>query len=499
MAKTVVMPQMGYDMDAGTLLRWLKNVGDPVERGEAIAEIETDKVNIEIEAFDAGVLRKTLITEGQSVPVGEAIAIIGTADEAIEGDDAAAEAAPAEAAPEQAATPVAAVQTSDAGAAAVNAESPVAAAQQGANQQGAVAPPLQQQEQMETQTAAPVPAQAAQAQTGTNGAQPQVVDREPGERIRASPLVRRIAAEHEIDLAQVNGTGPHGRIVKRDIEPFMTGAQPKPTAAPQAAPQPEAQPQAAPAAAPAPEAAPQELVPTGAPAAGGELRELPRIRQTIGKRLGQSWQQAPHFFVTMEIDMSAALALRSQINSELGNDKASEITVNDLIVKGCALTLRDFPVINSAWEDGKMRVHDTIDINSAVAIEGGLISPFVPEADKKSIGEISRMMKDLSRRAREGGLKPEEYQGGTFTISNLGMFGVDEFTGVINPPQATILAVGAAATKPVWNDDSEAFEPKQVMKVTMSADHRLTDGAEVARFLKALKQTLESPMALLVG
>jgi pyruvate dehydrogenase E2 component (dihydrolipoamide acetyltransferase) len=486
MAKTVVMPQMGYDMDAGTLLRWLKNIGDPVERGEAIAEIETDKVNIEIEAFEGGVLRKTLITEGQSVPVGEPIAIIGTADEPIEGDDAAAEPAP-----QEAATPVAAAQTSDAGAAAVNAESPVAAAQQGASQQGAVAPPLQQQEQMETQTSAPVPAAPS---SGTNGAQPQVVDREPGERIRASPLVRRIAAEHDIDLALVNGTGPHGRIVKRDVEPFMTGAQPKP----QAAPQPAAQPEAAPAAAPAPAAEP-EVAPLGAPTAGGELRDLPRIRQTIGKRLGQSWQDAPHFFVTMAIDMTAALKLREQINSELGNDKASEITVNDLIIKGCALTLRDFPVINSAWEDGKMRLHDTIDINNAVAIEGGLISPFVPEADKKSIGEISRMMKDLSKRAREGGLKPEEFQGGTFTISNLGMFGVEEFTGVINPPQATILAVGAAKAEPVWNAETESFEPKQIMKVTMSADHRLTDGAEVARFLKALKQTLESPMALLVG
>ncbi len=305
MAKTVVMPQMGYDMDAGTLLRWLKNVGDPVERGEAIAEIETDKVNIEIEAFEGGVLRKTLITEGQSVPVGDPIAIIGTADEPIEGDDAAAGAAPAEAAPKQEATPVAAVQASDAGAAAINAESPVAAAQQGASQQGAVDPPLQQQEQMETQTSAPVP---AQAQTGTNGAQPQVVDREPGERIRASPLVRRIAAEHEIDLALVNGTGPHGRIVKRDIEPFMTGAQPKPQAAPQPAAQPAAQPEAAPAAAPAPEAAP-ELAPLGAPTAGGELRELPRIRQTIGKRLGQEWRDAPHFFVTMQIDMTAACGL----------------------------------------------------------------------------------------------------------------------------------------------------------------------------------------------
>ncbi|HEX5164920.1 MAG TPA: biotin/lipoyl-containing protein, partial [Thermomicrobiales bacterium] len=223
MAKTVVMPQMGYDMDAGTLLRWLKNVGDQVERGDAIAEIETDKVNIEIEAFDAGVLRKTLITEGQSVPVGDPIAIIGTADEPIEGDTGAAEAAPQE---QEAAQPVAAAPASEA--AAVNAESPVAAAQQGASQQGAVPPPTQQQPPAQPQ---------APSQVGTNGVQPQVVDREPGERIRASPLVRRIAAEHEIDLALVNGTGPHGRIVKRDVEPFMTGAQPKPAAAPQAQPQ----------------------------------------------------------------------------------------------------------------------------------------------------------------------------------------------------------------------------------------------------------------------
>jgi pyruvate dehydrogenase E2 component (dihydrolipoamide acetyltransferase) len=486
MAKTVVMPQMGYDMDAGTLLRWLKQVGEPVERGEAIAEIETDKVNIEIEAFESGVLRKTLITEGQTVPVGEAIAIIGTADEPIEGEAEAAQ--PAEQ-PQAVAAPPAqpAAEASQAepvaqAARAEPAEQPVQAARQGA---AAPPPPLQMQEQMETQTTAPVPAD------GRNGAVATPVEREPGERIRASPLVRRIAAEHEIDLSQVAGTGPHGRIVKRDIEGLMTGA--RPAAAP---PAPTPEPVAAPAAAPAAPAAP---APAFAPPPGGELRELPRIRQTIGKRMSQSWTQAPHLFVTMAIDMTQAMALREQINHELGNDRASEITVNDLLIKATALALRGFPVLNSAMEDGKMRLHDRIDVNSAVALEGGLISPFVPEADKKSLGEISRVMKDLVHRAREGGLRPEEFQGGTFTISNLGMFGVEAFTGVINPPQAAILAVGAAQAEPVWNAETNAFEPRQVMRVTMSGDHRLTDGAEVARFLQELKKLLEHPMALLVG
>lgn len=474
MAKTVVMPQMGYDMDAGTLLRWLKNVGDPVERGEAIAEIETDKVNIEIEAFDGGVLRKTLISEGQTVPVGEPIAIIGGADEEIAEDEGAGQEAPAAAA-EPAQT-----------------EQPTAAAQQGASAPA----PETQQAQMETQVEAPVPATQAQAAHAEPIAQaPQVESGEPGERIRASPLVRRLAAEHDIDLSQVKGTGPQGRIVKRDVEPYMTGAKPKPQAVPApaaAAPAPAAAPAAAPTATPA--AAPAARP---APTPGGELKDLPRIRQTIGKRMSQSFQEAPHFYVTMSIDMGKALELRKQVNADL--DGASQVSVNDLIVKATALALRDFPVLNSAWADGKMQLHDRIDVGIAIAIEGGLISPFVPGADEKSLGAIARLTKDLATRAREGGLKPEEFQGGTFTTSNLGMFGVDEFIAIINPPQAAILAIGAAKTQPVWNAEQEAFEPQTIMKVTMSADHRLTDGAEVARYLQKLKALLEAPMTLLVG
>jgi pyruvate dehydrogenase E2 component (dihydrolipoamide acetyltransferase) len=199
----------------------------------------------------------------------------------------------------------------------------------------------------------------------------------------------------------------------------------------------------------------------------------------------------------MDVDMTAAMETRAQVNE--GRDRATELTINDLIIKAAALTLRQFPNLNAAWEDGKLRVHDRIDINNAVALEGGLISPFIPEADTKSLGEISRMMKDQARRAREGGLKPEEYQGGTFTISNIGMFGVDSFIAVINPPQAAILAVGGVQTVPHWDADSSSFEPKQMMKLTLSADHRVTDGAEVARFLQALKRLLESPLELLVG
>ncbi|HUG16442.1 MAG TPA: pyruvate dehydrogenase complex dihydrolipoamide acetyltransferase [Thermomicrobiales bacterium] len=463
MAKTVVMPQMGYDMDAGTLLRWLKQEGDAVERGEAIAEIETDKVNIEIEAFEGGILRKTLITEGQTVPVGDPIAIIGTADEPIEGVDA--KAAPAKPAAE---APVAAAPEP----AAAPAESPVEAAQQGSTA---------------TANGAAEPARAPVAAQATSAPSPQPATLADGERVRASPLVRRIAAEHEIDLMQVAGTGPHGRIVKRDIEDFMTGAKPKP----------QAQPAAASAAAEVEEERAQAPAAAPRPAATGELVDLPRIRQTIGKRMSQSFQQAPHFYVSMSIGMDKAMDLREQINA--GVDKETQISVNDLIVKASALALRDFPVLNSAWADGKMQTHSTIDVGIAIAIEGGLISPFIPEADHKSLGAIARMTKDLATRARNGKLTPEEYQGGTFTTSNLGMFGVDEFIAIINPPQASILAIGGIKHQPVWDDESGEFKPRQLMKVTMSADHRLTDGAEVARYLQALKQTLESPMKMLLG
>ncbi len=438
MAKTVVMPQMGYDMDAGTLLRWLKQEGDQVERGEPIAEIETDKVNIEIEAFDSGVLHKTLITEGQTVPVGEAIAIIGEEGEEIEVDE------PAEAAPSS------------------NGSKPA-----------------------ETETEAePEAAEDEQVDTVVEEA-PAAVDRAPGERLRASPLVRRLAGEHDIDLSQVAGSGPLGRIVKRDIEGMVSGEVAKPAARTEEAPATEAPP-AAPAA--------REPIPTQ----GGDVQELPRIRQTIARRMSQSFAEIPHFYVTIPVNMDPSLALRKQINANM--DDAGKVSVNDLIIKAAAVALKKFPVLNASYVDGKIEYHENIDINIAVAIEGGLISPFVPSADIKPLGEIARMTKDLGARARDGGLKPDEYAGGTFTISNLGMFGtIESFIAIINPPQAAILAIGTSQVQPVWNAETEEFEPQSIMNVTISADHRITDGAEAANYLAEFKALLENPMRMLVG
>ncbi|MBA2452325.1 MAG: 2-oxo acid dehydrogenase subunit E2, partial [Chloroflexia bacterium] len=451
MAKTVVMPQMGYDMDAGTLLRWIKQEGDQVTRGEAIAEIETDKVNIEIEAFDSGILRKTLITEGQTVPVGEAIAIIGEEGEEIDVPES-AEAPPSTNGKEP---------------------PPQAAEAEEETSEESMTPPVGSTESETIEREASKTADEQPSQT---------VDRDPGERIRASPLVRRLSEEHGIDLSQVNGTGPHGRIVKRDIEGMVSGDIVKPAARAE---------EAAPAAQEAP--APSAVAPEPIPTQGGETQELTRIRQTIGKRMAQSFQHIPHFYVSVQINMDASLALRKEVNGSL--EDASKISVNDLVVKATAMALQKFPVLNSSYVDGKMELHENIDINIAVAIEGGLISPFIPGADKKSLGEIARMTKDLGGRAKEGKLKPDEYAGGTFTISNLGMFGeIDSFLAIINPPQAAILAIGTATKQPVWNPNTEEFDPTSRMSITMSADHRLTDGAEVAQYLDELKGLLENPM-----
>jgi pyruvate dehydrogenase E2 component (dihydrolipoamide acetyltransferase) len=444
---TVIMPKMGDAMEEGTLLRWLKEVGQDVVAGEPLAEIETDKVTIEIEAAESGVLTKTLVNEGDTVPIGTTIATIG--DEA----EAAEAAGPNGAEP--AAEPVAAPAPAPA------AEAPPAAATTNGAAEAAPAP-----------AAAPANG-AARPAPGASG-----------ERLRASPLVKRLAAEHGLDLSQVAGTGPGGRIVKDDISSLLTGA-------PAARPAPAA-PEIVPAAQPAPASAPVAAAPAGRPQ--GEVRELSRIRRTTGKRMLESKLAAPHFYVTTEVDMAPAAAFRSQINAQIEDD-ASKVSFNDLIVKAAALALREFPNLNASFQDEAHVVdHANIDINVAVAIEGGLIAPFIPDADQKSLGTIARMTKDLITRAREGGLTPDEYQGGTFTISNLGMFDVEEFIAVINPPQAAILAIGSIKQVPVVVDGE--IVAGQRMNITLSADHRITDGAEVARYLQAVKRYLQNPMLL---
>ena len=473
------MPKMGDGMEEGVLLKWLKNLGDAVEEGEPIAEIETDKVSLEISAEATGTLSDRIANEGDSIPVGDPIAVILGDGETAPGPAAAPPAEPAQARVQDQ-PPIQAVGETPDEEAAPNATAPAPTAPH-ADADGAAMDSLRQ-------------AHSAASAPGPNGGSP-AVPRPSGERLRASPLVKRLAAEHGIDLANVAGTGPGGRIVKDDVMPLLGRAQGQTQAQPQADAAPAPAPAApAPAAAPAPVAT--RSAPTPAPAAGrpaGVPREMSRIRRTTGRRMTESKQQVPHFYVSTDVDMGPAAAFRTQVNAQLGDD-ASKISFNDLIVKASALALRDFPNLNASLEGDQLFDHANIDVNVAVAIDGGLIAPFGPDADQKSLGTIARMAKDLIGRARSGGLKPEEFQGGTFTVSNLGMFDVAEFIAILNPPQAAILAVGSIKEQAVVQDG--ALVVGQRMKVTLSADHRITDGAEVARFLQAVKRLLEAPMLL---
>ncbi|CAN5611610.1 pyruvate dehydrogenase complex dihydrolipoamide acetyltransferase [soil metagenome] len=435
----VIMPKMGDGMEEGTLLRWLKDVGEAVEAGEPLAEIETDKVALELEAAEAGVLTQTMVTEGETVPIGTPIATIGEPGSV----------------PEQVAAPASAPGSAE--------KQPEPAAVATAEPEAAEKSPAIEQ---------PVKS----ADNGTEAIAPP--PREPGERLRASPIVKRLAAEHGIDLAAIGGTGPGGRIVKDDLTPYLTGAKSLPVA---------------PAAAPARDS--QTVAAPGGPRPAGQAREMSRIRRTTGKRMAESKDTIPHFYVTVEVEMGAAMEFREQVNAQLPEGQP-KISVNDLIVKTSALALREFPNLNASLEGDVFYDHSNIDINVAVAIENGLIAPFVPDADRQTLGAIASMTKDLISRAREGGLLPEEYQGGTFTISNLGMMDVVEFIAIINPPQAAILAIGSAYEVPVVKDGEFAIGHR--IRITLSADHRLTDGAEVARFLQSVKGYLENPLRMVI-
>jgi pyruvate dehydrogenase E2 component (dihydrolipoamide acetyltransferase) len=437
----VIMPKMGDAMEEGTLLKWLVNPGDEVAEGDPIAEIETDKVTLEIEAAEDGYLTNTLVEEGATVPIGTPVATIGPQDEIGKAPaQAPAAAAPAEAPAEEAAP---------------------AEAQ---------AAPAEAQPQAET---APQPAPTPEVQPATAPA------RADGERMRASPLVKRLAGEHNIDLTQVAGTGPGGRIVKADIADFVNGTKPAPQAAAATAPaaQETARPQSAPVQAPA----------------GATPVDMSKMKLRTGERMAESKRDIPHYYVSASVEMSAAMRFREQVNAAL-EEGSPRVSVNDLVIKAAALALVDNPNINRSYVNGQLLQPESIDINFAVTVDGGLIAPFIPNADQKSLGAISRAAKDLGRRAREGGLRPEEYQGGTFTISNLGMFDVDEFVAVINPPQAAILAVASVKDVAVVKDGK--LVPGKTMTVTLSADHRALDGAEVAVFLQSFRRYLENPMLL---
>lgn len=433
MAETIQMPKLGFDMAEGTLVRWVKKVGDPINKGDVVAEIETDKATIEIETTASGTILKHLVNEGDVVPVGADIALVGEPGEAAEGAAPAAKPAP-EAAPEPA-----------------PAEAPAA-------------PPAQ-------------PAVAVQVKAGDG--------RLPGG-VKASPLARRIAKDKGLDLSQIPGSGPGGRIVRRDVESF-TPVQ-APPALPKAAPVPAAPPAAGPVAPPS----------FGPLPAGPDVEAVPtsKLRARIGRRMVEAKQQVPHFYVTTEMDVEALLNLRQQLNASL-EEGAAKISVNDMIVKATALTLRKFPNLNSHFYGDQIVRHKRIHIGIAVALEDGLINVVARDADRTALGTMAAQNKDMVARAREGKVKPEDIEGATFTISNLGPYEVDQFIAIINPPEAGILAVGAAKQVPVVRPDGTIGVGWR-MKVTISVDHRISDGAEAARFLQEMKKLIENPMSLLI-
>jgi pyruvate dehydrogenase E2 component (dihydrolipoamide acetyltransferase) len=436
-ATKVVLAKLSPTMEEGTIVKWHKSEGDAVKVGDVLAEIETDKANMEMEALAAGVLRKVLVPQGGKAPVGSLIGIIANPSDDISALLAEAQTAPAAPAP---ASPPAAAP-------------PSAAAP-------APAPAPMRAEAPAPRAAAPVPA----ATTTT-----------PAGRVKASPLARAMALERNIQLASVPGSGPGGRVVKRDVEALGTApARPAATAT--------------------------RTTATGAPAAGppapavtpGQEIPLSSMRKTIARRLSESKFQAPHFYVTVEIDMDAAVALREQLQRGV----STKVSFNDLVVRACALALRSFPTVNASWAGEKIVTHADVNVGIAVSLPDGLITPVVRQADRKGVLEISVEVKDLAARAREKKLKPEEYTGSTFTISNLGMFDVTEFTAIINPPDSAILAVGAVRQQPVV--DGGAIRVGHRMKVTMSSDHRVIDGALAAQFLNEVRRLLENPVALFV-
>jgi pyruvate dehydrogenase E2 component (dihydrolipoyllysine-residue acetyltransferase) len=457
--QTVVMPKMGDTMEEGKILRWIKHEGDTVQKGDALAEIETEKVNIEAEAFAAGVLRKIVAQEGETVAVGAPIALIGKADEPL-AEEASQAAQPATSASKQA-------QAN--GATATPTRTPAGTA--------VAEPPT-------TTTTTTMTTTTTETEAATAG--------QNGERIFISPLARHIAAEHNLDISRIAGTGPSGRIVRDDVQAYLANPQAA-TVAPEAPLAP--QPQPAPAAAPAP--ASVQAVPAAAPGEEVRAEPLSMIRKTIARRLQQSMQTAPHFYVTVAIETNKLGEVRTAINEyAAGLPNPVKVSYNDLIVKAVALALETMPEVNVSFDGEQLLFKSHINVGIAVALESGLIVPVIRDADKRGVLDIARESRRLSDAARAGRLKPEEFSGGTFTVSNLGMYDVEEFTAVINPPESAILAVGTIVPTPVVREGQVVV--RDMMKVTLSVDHRALDGAIAARFLQELKRLLENPMGILV-
>jgi pyruvate dehydrogenase E2 component (dihydrolipoamide acetyltransferase) len=437
MPTNILMPALSPTMTEGTLARWLKKEGDTISAGDVIAEIETDKATMEVEAVDEGVLGKILVADGtEGVKVNEPIAIL-----VAEGESAAA--------------PPPAAPVAEAG-------------ETGAPAAARSAPP-------------PAPATAPPPTAAPNGHDAE------GARIFASPLARRMAQQAGIDLATLKGSGPGGRIVKADIE---AGLQ-----RPAAAPKPAAAPVAAPVAAPAPAPVAPKAAPITAP---HTLVPHTSMRRVIARRLAEASRDIPHFYVAVDVCLDPLLKLRAELNAKSTKDGpgAFKLSVNDLIIKAAAIALRRVPKVNASWTEDGIALYDDVDISVAVSIADGLITPIIRRADLKGLAAISNEMKDLAGRAKAGKLKPEEFQGGGFSISNMGMYGVSAFSAIINPPQSAILAVASGEQRAVVRDGALAVAT--MMTCTLSVDHRVVDGALGAEWLAAFRAIVEDPLSLML-
>ena len=475
MAIPIDMPKLSDTMEEGVLSAWLVDEGDPVSAGDVLAQVETDKATMDLEAFDDGVLLKTLIDEGEAVPIGDLIAVIGDEDEDISdilaehgvagGDGAAADAEPEPTADEEETD-----EEADAPAAsheAAPAESADTAAGDG---------------QLRDREPEPVPA-------GTDA---------EGRRIKASPLARRLADDHSIDLASLDGSGPEGRIVRRDVEARVEERELE-------AQEAEKRKAEEVDAAAAPEPAVADETEYALPSAVGDGEEaafesesISQMRKTIARRLAQSKYTAPHFYLDVDIDAARMMEVRAELNALAEAQDRAKISPNDMITKACALALQEHPYVNASYlaEEGEIRKHNPVHVGIAVAIDEGLITPVVRNADQKGLTQIAKETRDLAERARSRDLQPEEFEGATFTTSNLGMFGIEDFTAIINPPNSAILAIGEIRETPVVEDGEVV--PGMRMKMTLSCDHRVVDGAVGAQFLQTVRAYLEEPMTLML-
>ena len=415
MSETINMPKLGFDMAEGTLIRWVVTEGEAIQKGDVLAEIETDKATVEVESSASGLVLKHLVDEGAIVPVSTPIAVVGE-----EGEEVSIE-------PEAPGT-----QQTD-----LEVETPPT-------------------------TTSPEPEPVSQPVTDTG-------------RVKASPLARRIAEDKNIDLGNIVGTGPAGRIVRRDIEAVLTTEQPQVIGS---------QPVPSTPTAAAFTAVPHE----------DQVVPLTKLRQTIGRRLTETKQSVPHFYVTHEYKMGAVMEMRKQVNEML--PEGEKLSVNDFIVKAVALALREFPNLNASLNGDTVVRHGSVNVGNAVALEGGLLTVVCKDADQKALRQISLEVRSMAGRVREGKVKPDDIEGSTFSISNLGMYDVEDFIAIINPPEAAILAVGSARQVPVVEGDE--IVPGWRMKATISVDHRVSDGAEAAQFMQSLAKYLEEPLRLMI-